>query len=126
MGRWNLGPKTKELEDKMRQKFGIQINSKSETDLIIAALEAYVAANPQAKTVIFSDLMKRLSILQVNLTKIEDLETRKQQAMNQPAIGSKSQRNPLPAPQRSGNARQSSQVQQRNQRVLGQQNLPRR
>lgn len=127
MGRWDLGIEAKEFEDQMnmQQKFGLQVNSKAEADLIASALEAYVSANPQSRTVVFSDIMRRLGILQNNLGKIESLESRaalmrKQQEemnKNRPQRG-----NPLPPVPQKPNIKQSAQVQQRNQRI----NLPKR
>lgn len=113
----------------MKQKFGLQINTKAEADLISLALEFYVNANPQTRTVVFSDIMRRLSILQNNLGKIESLNTRVKQieiqTKNQQAQVQKNnlpRGNPLPPVSQKPNIRQSSQVQQRNQKI----NLPRR
>lgn len=114
----------------MQQKFGIQVNSKAEADLIAAALESYVAANPQARTVIFADMMRRLSVLQNNLGKIEDVESKKKQReellqkhQNEMQKKHLPRGNPLPP---IAQKKQSIQVQQRNQKIVGQQNLPRR
>lgn len=117
----------------MQHKFGLQVNNKTEADLIIAALEAYAASNPQSRTVIFNDMMNRLSILQNNLAKVEKLQNKMAQTNKQQEEIGKTKLprgNPLPPISQKPGARQSTQMQQRNQQ-RGQQksqniNFPRR